>query len=132
VKKYSCLANNCGLTLVEVLVAAVLLAAVLAPMLGMFTTAAQGYSRGGRETVALNLARGRIETYLALSYDGLDDLPEANGPWQPCPDYDAFEYQLAVTEYDPLLEIREVVLRVRPVADPARQVELATLVARWP
>jgi len=132
VKKYSCLANNCGLTLVEVLVAAVLLAAVLAPMLGMFTTAAQGYTKGGLETIALNLARGRLETYLAPGYDGLDDLPEANVPWQSYPDYASFEYQVTVTEYDPLLEIKEVVLRVRPVANPVGQVELATLVARWP
>ncbi|CEP66038.1 Prokaryotic N-terminal methylation site [Moorella glycerini] len=125
-------AGHQGLTLIEVLVATAILAAVLAPMLGMFTTAARGYASSGQETVALNLAREHLETCLATGYNSLDRLPGANGTWQGCPDYPGYEYQVIITDYNLLLQVKEVMVRVRPVNDPAGQVELATLVARWP
>jgi len=131
-KKPGLAGHNRGLTLIEVLVAAVLLAAVLAPMLGLFTTAARGYTRGGHETVALNLARARLETCLAAGYDSLAGLPDANLPWQPYTGYPDYEYQVMVINYDFNLEIKEVMVQVRPVNNSAGQVELATLVARWP
>lgn len=131
-KKYCWPGNNRGLTLIEVLVAAFLLAAVLAPMLGMFTTAYRGYASGGQETVALNLARERMETCLVAGYNSLDRLPGANGTWQACPDQPGYEYQVTITDYDILLQVKEVMVRVRSVNNSAGQVELATLVARWP
>ncbi|MDN5327230.1 MAG: hypothetical protein PWP41_1926 [Moorella sp. (in: firmicutes)] len=121
-----------GLTLIEVLVASVILAAVLAPILGMFTTAARGYAQGGRETVALNLARAHLETCLAAGYNGLEEMPGMNGSWQEDPGNSDYEYTVLVSEYDPLLEVKKVVVQVRSVNDPSGQVELATLVARWP
>ncbi|MGI9860039.1 prepilin-type N-terminal cleavage/methylation domain-containing protein [Moorella naiadis] len=124
--------NNRGLTLIEVLVASVILVAVLAPMLGMFTTAASGYTRAGQETIALNLARARMETCLAAGYDGLDNLAGVNAPWQTDPDNAGYEDMITITLYDPLLEVKKLVVQVRPVNGPAGQVELATLVARWP
>jgi Tfp pilus assembly protein PilV len=132
VKKYCWPGNNCGLTLIEVLVAAFLLAAVLAPMLSLFTTAARGYASGGQETVALNLARERMETCLAAGYNSLDRLHGANGTWQACPGHPGYEYQVTITDYDLLLQVKEVMVRVRSVNNSAGQVELATLVARWP
>ncbi|MDK2816187.1 MAG: hypothetical protein PWR22_816 [Moorella sp. (in: firmicutes)] len=131
-KKYCWPGNNCGLTLIEVLVAAALLAAVLVPMLGMFTTAARGYTRGGQETLVLNLARERMETSLAAGYNGLASLPGAGGTWQACPGHPGYEYQVTITDYDLLLQVKEVMVRVRSVNNSAGQVELATLVARWP
>lgn len=124
--------NNRGLTLIEVLVAAALLAAVLVPMLSMFTTAARSYTRGGQETIVLNLARERMETSLAGGYNGLASLPAAGGTWQAYPGRPGYEYQITITDYDLVLQVKEVMVRVRPVNDPAGQVELATLVARWP
>ncbi|BCV21808.1 type IV pilus modification PilV family protein [Moorella sp. Hama-1] len=124
--------NNHGLTLIEVLVASVILVTVLAPLLGMFTTAARGYTRAGQGTIALNLARARMETCLAAGYDGLDNLAGVNPTWQTDPDNAGYEDMITVTPYDPLLEVKKLVVQVRPVNDPAGQVELATLVARWP
>ncbi|WP_258359256.1 type IV pilus modification PilV family protein [Moorella sulfitireducens] len=131
--KRDCLpVNNRGLTLVEVLVATAILAAVLVPMLGMFTTAARGYTRGGQETVVLNLARERMETCLAAGYNGLAGLPGAGETWQAYPGRPGYEYQIITTDYEPFLQVKEVVVRVRPAHGTAGEVELATLVARWP
>lgn len=124
--------KNRGLTLIEVLVAAALLATALVSLLGMFITAAKGYNRGGEETMTLNLSRERMEMCLAGGYDGLIGTQSNSQEWQACPQHPGYEYQLTISDYDPLLQVKKVIVRVRPVGEPEGQVELATLVARWP
>lgn len=131
IKRYMA-GDNRGLTLIEVLVAAVLLAMVMAPLLGMFNTAAWDYTRGGQDTVTLNLARKQMENLMASGYSGLAGLTGSGDTWQACSEIPGYEYQVIITDYDPLLQVKEVTVRVRPVNDQAGQVELATLVARWP
>lgn len=131
-KKTCCLFDDKGLTLVEVLVATFLLAAVLAPLLGMFAVSARGYAGSGQDTVALNLCRERLETCIAAGYNDLEELVDVNRSWQPCPGYAGYEYQLTVTDYDPVLEVKAIVVQVRPVGILKEGVVLATLLARWP
>ncbi|MDK2820106.1 MAG: hypothetical protein PWP31_71 [Clostridia bacterium] len=127
-KQFKYYINDRGLTLIEVLVASVLLIVALAPMLGMFTTGAKAYSRGREDTVALNLARDRLEKCLAAGYDNLTEIPD----WQVSPVNADYEYKVVVLDYDSLKEIKEVIVTVRPIKNPTGQVKLATLVANWP
>ncbi|NLW07929.1 MAG: hypothetical protein GX039_08175 [Clostridia bacterium] len=125
-------ANKRGFSLLETLLASVLLVAVLAPLTGMFATAARAYARSWQETVLLNLGRACLEKHRALGYDELAQLAGEDSSWQPCSDFPDYEYQVAVNVYDARLAVLALVVRVRPLADRQAEVELATLVARWP
>lgn len=126
------LSNARGITLVEVMISVSLLAVVAASLLGMFLAGAGGYERSGRDTEALNLAKAKMENYIAAGYSEVISLPDANSSWQPYPGSSDYEYEIVVTEYDPELEIRQVTVKVRQIYRPSKEVKLATLVARWP
>lgn len=121
--------KRAGFSLIETLFALVLLTVVVVPLLNMWYTSAAGNQRSREETVALNLARARLEECVAAGYEGVDALPGANLGWLDCPGWPGFSSSLTVEIYDALLGVKQVTVRMR-TPSLSGEVVLAGLLAR--
>jgi len=63
-----------GYTFIELLVALTILGLVIAPFLGLFSTAFLSISGSGRQTTAVNLGREQMENVRALGYPAVYEL----------------------------------------------------------
>lgn len=114
-----------GLTLVETLIAFVILVVALIPMMNMFYTSLAGYTSAAEDTIALNLAQEQLEALLATPYENIHDLrPE------PYPGFQQFAYQVEVAIYDADREIKKVTVHVYPQDGSGAGVRLVTLIAK--
>lgn len=81
----------------EVLVAAVILAIALIPMIQMFSTGGRFNTGAGKVSAAMDLAQGKLEEIKETPFKDVVTV----GTKQPFPaPYDNYKYQLAVTESD--------------------------------
>ena len=63
------LKNNCGFSLIEVLIALVILAVGILAVAGLQVTSIRGNAYSHRATVATSLGEGQLEVLLGLDYD---------------------------------------------------------------
>ncbi len=63
-----------GYTFIELLVAITILGLVIAPFLGLFSTAFLSISGSGKQTTAVNLGREQMENVRALGYPSVYEL----------------------------------------------------------
>lgn len=87
-----CLARKCclehrGFTLIEVLLAAVIIGVALIPVLNLFQTAAGNMTVAERETRATFLAQARLEEVKDLNYASINSIPRTACPEDPACDY---------------------------------------------
>ena len=71
--------NECGLTLVEVLVAAVILGIIAVGLFATFDVGARLTAAARQQTKAVNLAQGKLEELQLISYDDLDYVNAPRG-----------------------------------------------------
>ncbi|MFZ5688133.1 MAG: type IV pilus modification PilV family protein [Bacillota bacterium] len=114
--------NEQGLTLVEVLVAIIIIGVALVPVMSMFATGLFTYSKAGTDTLAVNLAQGILEEVMALPYDSVVSRPTADYTGQ------SYQYEIVVLDYNPARRLKEVRVAVWPQDDPAKRTEVVTLV----
>jgi len=88
---YRCCLGRPGFTLVEVLVAALIIGVALIPVLSLFHAAAGHIAVAERETRAAFLAQARLEEVKDLDYSALESVPRAA-----CPEDPAYDYTIAV------------------------------------
>jgi len=87
-----------GVTLVELMVAMLLLAVALIGLAASFPFSMYAVTDGGRQTVATNLALEIIEQAKRTSYAALPDLAAARGT---VAGFDGFEREVVVEAYNP-------------------------------
>jgi len=116
--------NEQGLTLVEVLVAIIIIGVALVPMMSIFTAGLFTYSRAGADTLAINLARGIMEEeVMAKPYDAVLSVPAA--PYQGF----SFHTEIIVEVIDAERRLKEVLVAVWPSDNPEDRTELVTLIS---
>lgn len=76
-----------GFTLLEIMLALLILGVALVPMMGMFTTAHLGLKHGSVSTEALGLAQGKMEELKVRFIKGDTLVDEARHSLQPGYDY---------------------------------------------
>ncbi|MEW6769762.1 MAG: prepilin-type N-terminal cleavage/methylation domain-containing protein [Bacillota bacterium] len=86
-----------GLTLVEVLVAAVILGIIAVGLFATFDVGARLAAAAREQVKAVNLAREKMEELRAVSYDGLDDKSVAEEAYFE-PTVPGFTYRVSVTD----------------------------------
>lgn len=97
-------ANFCkdgrGFTLVEVLIAAVILAAVVIPLMASFINATRWTAEAQALLTAANLAQGKLEEVKNRRYDQvLNEPDDPSKPPVPFADYPGYAYRINVSEY---------------------------------
>lgn len=83
-----------GVTLLEALIAAALLAMVAASVIVPFTAAAQANAQDARQTLAIHLAEDLMEEILSKSFgdpDGTEAGEGGRGEWDDMDDYDGYD-----------------------------------------
>jgi prepilin-type N-terminal cleavage/methylation domain-containing protein len=116
--------NEQGLTLVEVLVAIVIIGVALVPVMSIFPAGLFTYTEAAADTFAINLAQGIMEEeVMARPYDAVVSRPAASIP--------GFSYhsEIIVEVINPERRLKEVWVAVWPSDDPAERTELVTLVS---
>ena len=116
--------NNHGLTLVEVLVAMVIIGVALVPVMSIFPAGLFTYTEAGADTLAINLAQGIMEEEVrARPYDAFVSRPAAP--------YQGFSYhtEIIVDVIDAERRLKEVWVAVWPSDNPEDRTELVTLVS---
>lgn len=88
--------NERGLTMVEVLVAVVILSVCLIPLLEAITAGSRTVHHSRRVLTALNLAKGKIEELKASGWEGLDGVVCGRRRFDP--PYAEYEYEIAIME----------------------------------
>lgn len=95
---------SCGFTLLEALLAAVVLAMVVGAIVMPFTVGAQNTAADSRQTLAVNLAQDMIEEILTKSFhdpDGTEVGEAGRGNWDDMDDYDGYsEAAGAIASFD--------------------------------
>lgn len=114
--------NNHGLTLVEVLVAMVIIGVALVPVMSIFPAGLFTYTKAGADTLAINLAQGIMEEVMANPYDTIVSRPATIYPGL------HFQFEIIVLDYNPARRIKEVRVAVWPQDDPAKRTQVVTLV----
>jgi len=126
------MAGEDGFTLVETVIAMLLLAVIMAGVSGLIYTGLLAGERAGNQTVALNLAQAVLESLKegpALADD--DDVPKTSfasldDEYQ---GFSGYAYQVTVAPHDERLN--QVSVQVfYPLRDTERVVNLSTLVAK--
>lgn len=83
--------KEAGFSLLEVMLAVLLLGIVLAPMMNLFTISGRISASSWSEVIALNLAQAKLEEMKDTSFDG---VVEQSGAFPDNPDYN---YTISVT-----------------------------------
>jgi len=123
------MAGEDGFTLVEIVIAMLLLAVTMVGVSGLIYTGLLAGERAGNQTVALNLAQGIIDE-LQENPAAAADQPKTSFAARPgFEDYAAYAYQVQVAFHNQRLN-RVTVLVFYPVRDKERLVTLSTLVAK--
>ncbi|MDN5331983.1 MAG: hypothetical protein PWP45_1208 [Tepidanaerobacteraceae bacterium] len=122
-----CRKKERGFTLVEVLLATLVIIVATIPLMDAFFQGTKWVAESREMITALNLAQMELEKLKNIEYDELDDL-EVAGP-VPFEEYPEYKYQLFVEEYDSGDDETEGVKRIKvTVYDADTLKELATLV----
>ena len=111
-----------GFTLVEVMVAVVILGLITAPFLNMFFGSALITKRSWEGTRAIHLAGAKMETYLA-DPDGVVEVSDNSYE-----NYPEFNYNVEVIEGYEGLNLKKVRVEVYPFEDSSQAVSLTTLI----
>ncbi len=114
-----------GLTLIEVLVAMLIIGVALIPVMSMFTSGLFTYTRAGADTLAINLAHSVMEETVALPYGQVVSRAAADYPGYP------YRFEVVVTDYNVTKRLKQVLVAVWPVEDPAKRTEVVTLVGGY-
>ncbi|KKM10860.1 hypothetical protein SY88_11445 [Clostridiales bacterium PH28_bin88] len=113
-----------GLTLVEVVVAILILGVALVPVMSMFSSGLLVYSKAKEDTIALALAQGKMEELFAVPSANLDN----EGPQSFPGEFASYAYRVEVGNYgDPMLKLIQVTVIVYPQDNPAKETRLVTL-----
>jgi type II secretion system protein I len=116
--------NTRGFTAIEVLIAAVIIAVALVGLAGMFPTAYRNVDWSGEETVALTLAKQRIEWLRNQAYTS---APLAAGTTTEnlAGNYAGYTRQTVITDNNPIAGMKRVTVTVTtPVGRSAQLVSL--------
>lgn len=97
--------TNKGFTLLEVMLAVVLLTLGVIAVAGLFGTALVGSSDAENTAIAMNLAQKRMEEIRNISYDSIADESKAD-----VSGFSGFQRAAAVTE--PLTDLKKVTVTV--------------------
>ncbi len=90
------LKQNGGFSIVEILVAAVLLSALIIPVVNLIRSSSVNIRHGANSTRALLLAQAKLEDCLTLAFDELQSIPEeevAGGRYRLSVEVENFEGQ---------------------------------------
>ena len=116
-----------GFTLVEVLLAALVIVVATVPLMDAFFQGTRWVAESRKMITALNLAQMMLEKMNNMEYDKLDGL-EITEPI-PFEEYPEYKYQLLVEDYNSGDDAAEGVKRIKvTVYDADTMKELATLV----
>lgn len=114
-----------GLTLLEVVIAILILATALVPMLNMFDQGLNFYKAAGEQTLVVGLAQGIMEEQLAKSFEAL----QSEGP-RAFQGFSGYQYEVLVSPYSTNKHLKQVTVWLLREENPGKpEVELTTLVA---
>lgn len=126
-----CRCNQDGFTLVEVMLAVVILSVALVPLLDLFYTASLSNKRAGENTITCSLGQALAEELMAEDYGDLD--PGIYAPQvYPDSDFCNYTYEKEITYYDAekyAQHVKKLVIRVYPTANPTHKTELTFLLS---
>ncbi|TYP53295.1 type IV pilus modification PilV family protein [Thermosediminibacter litoriperuensis] len=94
--------NNSGFTLIEVLIATLILVAAIVPLMTAFIHGARWTAESRDLITAVNLAQGKLEELKNRPYASLEsgEPVDPNQPPRPFTGYPEYTYRLAVIEND--------------------------------
>lgn len=122
--------NDRGVTLVELLVAMMLLAVALAGLAASYPLAMQAVTGGGLKTTATLLAQQCIELAKSMPYDSLPLGLVSNCPTSP-PEYPGFTRSVTVAPATPTATTTTVAVQVTvPAAAGSIQTTVATILSQ--
>jgi prepilin-type N-terminal cleavage/methylation domain-containing protein len=92
VKKHK--SNESGFTLLEVVLAMVIIGIVIVPVMGLFSGSQIRYDRSTEETIAVNLAQQKMEEIVGGEMEEVIENPDS---WIEFENYAGFFYQVDLT-----------------------------------
>lgn len=117
--------NEKGLTLLEIVIAMIILVTAIVPMFNMLELGTNYYKTSADQTLALSLAQGIMEEQLAKSFESL----QSQGP-TPYPDFVGYQYEIIVNPDPGNKYLKQVTVLLYQEENPQElQVELTTLVS---
>jgi len=121
--------NEGGFTFVEVMLAVVILSIALISLLDLFHTSLISYRSAGEDTESLNLGQAVLEQLLAKDYTDPDLNTGVTGP-KAYPGFSDYTYEIEITVYDPVKNVKKLVVRIYPNDQLTQKTELTTLLAK--
>lgn len=118
--------SDAGLTLLEVVVAMVILGVVLIPLMNTYNAGGRAYHAAGRDTELLNLAQAELEEQCSLPYC---ELQVKDPPFAPYPEFEKYIYKIKVTQYIGREDLKEITVIVKSRNNPQAELQLTTVVA---
>ncbi|MDD4752319.1 MAG: type II secretion system protein [Desulfitobacteriaceae bacterium] len=117
--------RDCGFTLIEVVLATVIVMIALIPIMGFFSGSRERYARSLQVTTAVNLAQEKMEELLSQNPEEI--CPITPSSWEPFPEYPGYKYQVEVICDDVELELYTVLVRVKfAVLSNEKEISLST------
>ena len=122
-KKLSKLSANQGVALIEVLISITILGVMTTALAGVMVAASGYINTGGKETVAVHIARERYNELQDMSFDGMDEASYTgeNG---------IIEDYGQISGYSDYKRITRVKVEEKALADSGEKVEMARLQIR--
>ncbi len=114
-----------GFSLVEVLIAAAILAVVLLALASMFPTAYRNVDQGGEQTTAATLAQQRMEWLRNQSYVSLATGTTSETP---IPGYAGYTRTTTIVDDIPTTGVKQVTVTV--ATPTGRSIQVRSLIAR--
>ncbi len=117
-----------GLTLIEVVIAALIIVVALVPLMNTYYSGTLAYNTAGHETKAFNLAQAVMEEKISLSYDLLQ---EGDSQFNVYPGFESYSYKVKIESYKGRPDLKLLEVTVKKAATPWQsEVVLTTLLTR--